>query len=705
MKKRVLVRGPVLTRSGYGEHARLVLRSLKNYQNKYDLYVDPINWGNTSWLYEDNEERKWIDELATKSLKYRDQQGGNPQYDMSVQVTIPNEWEKLAPVNVGVTAGIETTQISPEWVEKSFIMDKILVPSQHAKVVYENTTYQAEDQNGNIINDFSCKTPIEVVPYPAKVFKSNKQLKLNLDYDFNFLTVAQWGPRKNLGNTIKWFVEEFFDREVGLVVKTSRAKNNIYDRGKCQYKIEKILKNYPKDRKCKVYLLHGTMSEEEMSMLFKHKKIKAYVTATHGEGYGLPIFDAVCNGMPVIAPDWSGHVDFLYMPVSKKEKNKSTVKIKAQYAKVNYTLQQIPDSAVWNGVLQKESKWCYPDQGSFKMKLREVYKDHGRFKKQAKELQKFVLENYENEKILKRMAAGIVGKENLELQKTEYVFVSDFFVDEYVGGAELSLKTLYDLCPSTLTRLKTSDLDAETIEFFKDSKWVFGNMTHMSTEMLNNIANSEINYSFVEFDYKFCKHRNPALYKFIEGEEPNYNETVLGKVVENFVNNAQSVFFMSEKQKELYASSLSGLKNDNTYVLSSIFDDEFFDVIDQLKDKDYARMPNSWLVLGSNSYIKGTAQSEKWCQDNNKDYRVIQNMPYIEVLQSFASSEGVCFLPTGEDTCPRFVIEAKLLGCQLQLNDYVQHKDEEWFNLPNDELEAYLRTRKDFFWMKAFDNE
>ena len=49
--------------------------------------------------------------------------------------------------------------------------------------------------------------------------------------------------------------------------------------------------------------------------------------------------------------------------------------------------------AVWDGVVQADSKWAFVDQGSFKMRLREVFKDHGRFKKQAKELQAYNKKN------------------------------------------------------------------------------------------------------------------------------------------------------------------------------------------------------------------------------------------------------------------------------------------------------------------------
>ena len=109
--KKVLVRAPALSQSGYGEHARFLLRSLRSQPENFDIYLVNTNWGATSWIWQDNEERAWLDYLIHKTTNFI-QSGG--QFDLSLQVTIPNEWEKLAPVNIGVTAGIETTKIAPE---------------------------------------------------------------------------------------------------------------------------------------------------------------------------------------------------------------------------------------------------------------------------------------------------------------------------------------------------------------------------------------------------------------------------------------------------------------------------------------------------------------------------------------------------------------------------------------------------------------
>lgn len=388
---KILVRGPALTRTGYGEHCRFVLRALRQDKN-LDIYLLPVNWGQSSWVWEDTEERAWIDELVKKTAMYG-QKGG--QYDMSIQVTIPNEWQRMAPVNIGVTAGIETTKVAPVWLQKCNEMDKIITISEHSKKGLLETLYEGVDQRTGQRGILKCQKDVEIVHYPVKIFESLPELNLELSTKFNFLTVAQWGPRKNLHNTIQWFVEEFIDNpDVGLIVKTFIKGGSVMDRHHLEKEFERFLKKY-EDRKCKVYFMHGDLSDEEMHSLYLHESVNALVSLTHGEGFGLPLFEAAYSGLPVIATDWSGHLDFLYKPTKDK---KGKTKNKPHFGKVDYDLQAIPQHAVWDGVIQADSMWAYPQQGSYKMKLREVYRDYDRFKSQAKKLQKWINENFEETK-------------------------------------------------------------------------------------------------------------------------------------------------------------------------------------------------------------------------------------------------------------------------------------------------------------------
>jgi len=404
MRKKILVRGPFLTRSGYGEHARFVLRSLRSMEDQVEIYAIPVGWGQTGWTVESDSERRWLDFIVKKTTMLLN--SGAKDFDASIQVSIPNEWENLAPVNVGVTAGIETTKVAVEWIEKGNLVDKIIVPAEHGKQVYESTAYNVVvEQTGQEIENYRCVKPIDVVSYPAKDYPT-VDMPLELETDFNFVSVAQWGPRKNVENSLKWFVEEFIDQEVGLILKTNFVKNSLIDREKCMATIKNILdKEDYKNRKCKIYLLHGDMSDAEMHSLYRNPKVKAFISTSHGEGFGLPFYEAAYEGTPIIAPDWGGYVDFLHMPV-KNKKNKT--RNKAMFATVDYTLGPIPEQAVWDGVLVKDSLWCYPEQGSFKIKLREVYKDYGRFVKQAKQLQSHIKENLSETIQNRKMADSIL---------------------------------------------------------------------------------------------------------------------------------------------------------------------------------------------------------------------------------------------------------------------------------------------------------
>jgi len=359
VKKKILLKGPILTRSGYGEQARFALRSLRSREDLYEIFIQPLKWGQTSWTNEVNEERLWIDHTIEKTIAYI-QQGGS--FDISLQVTIPNEFEKMAHVNIGYTAGIETTKIAHEWIPKANAMDRIIVVSNHSKNVFERTEYQAE--NSQTKERFILKTqvPVDSVGYPVKTFETLPELELELNTDFNFLSVAQYGPRKNLQNTIKWFVEEFRNENVGLVVKTNLAKNCLLDRKKIHAELTNFVRQLG-ERQCKVYLLHGDMTDAEMHSLYKNPQIHAFVSLPHGEGFGLPLFEAAYSGLPVVTTGWSGQLDFLVDEDGKEN-----------FYNVSYDLKQVQKEVVWKGVIVEDSMWAYAREGSAKQQMRECYK-------------------------------------------------------------------------------------------------------------------------------------------------------------------------------------------------------------------------------------------------------------------------------------------------------------------------------------------
>jgi hypothetical protein len=384
MKKKIYVRGPVLSQSGYGEQSRFALRALRSREDLFDIYIQPINWGKTGWIWTDTEFRRWMDSriIDTQILI----QNKTLQPDISLQVTIPNEFEKTCPINFGYTAGIETTKCSPEWLPKCNDMDKVLVVSNHAKTSIVDTVAQATNSQTGETVPYRCETPVEVVWENTEREEPKEIDGFSLDFERNFLMVSQLGPRKNFENTITWFVEEFIDQEVGLVVKTNFRGNSIMDFTQVDKHLETLLKRYP-DRKCKVYLLHGDLTPGQMTWLYSRPSMAALINISHGEGFGLPMFEAAREALPVITVGWSGQVDFLHQNG------------KDYFQSVEYSLQPVQENARWKGVIEADSMWAFADQGSFKMTLRKTLKNLDKVKETAKELQSLIGEPFGDEKL------------------------------------------------------------------------------------------------------------------------------------------------------------------------------------------------------------------------------------------------------------------------------------------------------------------
>jgi glycosyltransferase involved in cell wall biosynthesis len=293
---------------------------------------------------------------------------------------------------------------------------------------------------------------------------------------------------------------------------------------------------------------------------------------------------------------------------------------------------------------------------------------------------------------------GTVAKPITIPSSTKVIFVADLFAEDYVGGAELTSESLITSSPHELFKLKCSQLTEKLLTENLEKFWVFGNFTSLDPQLIPLIV-TQLKYSVVEYDYKYCKFRSPEKHKEQQGVVCDCHNTPTGKLVADFLQSACVTWWMSEKQKQKHTTLFPTLESPHSLVLSSVFDKVTLAYISKIREANLITPKKGWIVLGSNSWIKGTEQAIKWCIDNNKEYEVVSNLPYNELLDKLATAEGLVYLPLGGDTCPRLVIEAKLLGRKLHINENVQHAKEEWFatdNIP--EIEGYLYATPKLFW-------
>ena len=275
------------------------------------------------------------------------------------------------------------------------------------------------------------------------------------------------------------------------------------------------------------------------------------------------------------------------------------------------------------------------------------------------------------------------------------MFISDMFAEDYPGGAELTTEAFIRSMPSThvAAKVHSSKVTQQIIEDNKDAHFVVCNFAGLDDNAKVYMCKNA-DYSIVEYDYKLCKYRSIKKHEMAENKPCDCLEGLTGKITQAFYGYAKHVLFMSEGQREIFLSRIPTLKEENSFVLSSAFLEGDLNFMESIKDNE---KNNTYLILGSNSWIKGTQECVDYEKENNLSYELIQGLPYHELLIKMSISKGLIFRPLDYDTCPRIVIEAKLLGCDLILNDHVQHKDEAWF-AAQDSCYEYLRNRPATFW-------
>lgn len=381
-----VVQAPFATRSGYGDMSRDYIRQILDTE-KYEVKLVSMPWGSTPMnaLDMDNPEHKRIMDCMMSNTDRLDRKP-----DLFVQISVPNEFQPIGKYNIGITAGIETTVCSPQWIEGCNRMDLIITISNHSKSVFESTRIEARNPNTNeVIRSLSIETPVKVVHNCADtdVFRYVKAKDISdpvnelfdaVEEDFNYLFVGHWlkgevgEDRKNLGLLVKIFCETFKgdDNAPGLILKTSGADFSIMDREEILSKVASIRKNVG-DGCPNVYVIHGDLSPSEMNELYNHPKIKVNVSFTKGEGFGRPLLEASLSGKPVVASAWSGHVDFL--------NPEEAILLVGE-------LKKVDESAVWDGVILKDASWFNIDEAFAKKALLYIRENYKSFQGKARRL-------------------------------------------------------------------------------------------------------------------------------------------------------------------------------------------------------------------------------------------------------------------------------------------------------------------------------
>lgn len=424
-----LVTAPVATRSGYGAHSRDICRALIKL-DKYDVKIWPVRWGNTpmnALNKDDPNDKMIIDRILP-----------NPQLpkqpELHIHIVIPNEFQTFGKYNIGITAGLEMTACPPGWLEGMNKMNMNIVPSTFVKDMLTNIKFDINnEQDGKKVGELKSDKPIEVLfeGTDTNIFKKTNEFSKEfvdemkkVKESFNFLYVGHWlqgdlgKDRKDTGMMLKVFLETFknLKQKPGLIMKTSGATYSVIDRETMLNKIQ-IIKDMVKGDLPNIYLLHGDFDDEEMNQIYNHPKVKAHINLTHGEGFGRPLLEASISQKPVIATNWSGHLDFL---------NKNLAVL------VGGGLQNVEKGSVPDEFLTEGAQWFTVNYQEASAKMKDVYKSYKKYTLDAKKLgtvnkSKFSLNAMTKElgKILDKYVPEFPKEVKLELPKLKKVGSTD----------------------------------------------------------------------------------------------------------------------------------------------------------------------------------------------------------------------------------------------------------------------------------------
>jgi len=265
---------PALSPDGYGEFSRYVIWALQGHDVSLTL------------LHHQAEPEARFGPKGLLAKELVDRPIGMP--DVNIVNATPYSFEQFrlpSCLNVGFTM-FESEKIDQPSVFACNRMDAILVPSSWNKATYRKCGVIA---------------PIHVV-HPCMVAPPDP--RPSPGGPFTFLSVFEWRtPHKDPASLLEAYFHAFAPEDpVLLRIKTFERTRPGYIEGEVK-KAKRGRKTPP------VELILGSLSSSEM---WEHyQDADCYVSSHHGEGWGMPIFEAMAAGRPAIATAFAANLEFM----------------------------------------------------------------------------------------------------------------------------------------------------------------------------------------------------------------------------------------------------------------------------------------------------------------------------------------------------------------------------------------------------------
>jgi len=242
-----------------------------------------------------------------------------------------------------------------------------------------------------------------------------------------------------------------------------------------------------------------------------------------------------------------------------------------------------------------------------------------------------------------------------ERVSTEYIFLVDWFLEDFSGGAEMVDDELVKILRSSghsVEKYKCQDVDENFILNNRHKRFIIGNYMRLSKEAKSEIMKN-CDYILYEHDHKYTINKNPAAY-------PDYMCPKRYLVNREFYEAALGVICQSNMHAEVLTKNLD--IDTAVSVGSSLWSENFLENISSI---EVPPKNGKAAIIESTNKIKNQKKSEDWCIENKMPYEVISSTTPFGLVKRLAEFEYLVFFPGVLETFSRIAVEAKMVGCKL----------------------------------------
>jgi hypothetical protein len=286
------------------------------------------------------------------------------------------------------------------------------------------------------------------------------------------------------------------------------------------------------------------------------------------------------------------------------------------------------------------------------------------------------------------------------------LWISDYTSLDHIGGAELTTDAYIEALKhvAVVEQVKTHALNRSMIDADYDLV-IMDSMTNIRSLIIYDIIKK---FKFVSIEYDYNKvSMNRHVMDTNEINQYLNGDSEWAMFYKTFWQhpNRVATLFMSEEQMNIHIEKFNDadLKVDKNslIVIGSNFTDNAYNLIDKLNKKraeSESWIENDYLVFDSSNPLKGRKETVAYCEEHKINYHLFSNLSPNQLLRLMSKSKGIVYMPTMHDTCPRLLIEAKMLGLDVVTNNYVQNANEAWFRDGDSySIKNYLLRNKQLF--------